>query len=95
LRAAFKAGRFVIADFTQVTKYASQVQELLAFIGHPEALVTDESRMTDFHAAGTKAWRRRFQKRYGGVLPPKDALLCDLAKEIARSHIMRMRVALP
>lgn len=90
-----KEGCIVIADQTQVTKFQAQVQELLEFIGHPEALVTDESCMTDFDAAGKRTWRRRFQKKYGGPLPPETALICDLAKQIAQSHIMRIRVALP
>jgi hypothetical protein len=43
--------RFVIAPQHRVRQYAPEVREILTAVGHPEALVTDGSSLSDFFDA--------------------------------------------
>ena len=44
----FKTKEIVLADQDKVVEMGEYVQKVLVALGHPEALVTDESYVTDF-----------------------------------------------
>lgn len=40
--------RIIMAPDDKINKYREEVKEILEILGHPEALVTDESTLSDF-----------------------------------------------
>jgi ABC-type uncharacterized transport system ATPase subunit len=50
-----KTKKVVLAPGTKIKKYQKEVQLIITILGHPEALVTDESYISDF--PNQEIWR--------------------------------------
>jgi len=44
----FRGSKFILASQTKIQYYQLEVDRVMEALGHPEALVTDESRVVDF-----------------------------------------------
>ena len=81
LREKLKNGitKIVLADDTEVQKNKIKIRKLLRLLGHPEALVTDSSMVSDFITSDRK-WKS-IQKKLGFELKDNDFLV-DVVKKM-------------
>jgi len=77
IKKAFKKGKIEIASQTRILELIPWVDKVLVGLGHPEALVTDESMVRDF----MDVWSKRPKKiNICGLLVPAATLIVDVAQ---------------
>lgn len=84
--------KIIIEKQDSIELYESEVDRILNELGHPEALVTDESRLSDFFYAGRETDEERavLQKLSEGAARPVT-VSCRLW-EIARDMNLRKSI---
>lgn len=72
-----KPKNIVLASQDKTAKYAKEIQKLLKALGHPEALVTDESKLWDFWpmAKDTQRKAKALSKKLGVPVNKTDYLI--------------------
>ena len=81
IRRAAHAGRIELAPQDLIEKYRQQVDRILSDIGFSTALVTDESRLSDFPL--DKADYAALSRQYGFEVKRSDGI-GTIAEELAR-----------
>jgi hypothetical protein len=81
-----KPRKFVLASQDQCLKYRGEILKLLKALGHPAALVTDESIIGDFLMMGASApaaeeFLEEVSRELGVEVGARDRLI-DLAKDM-------------
>ena len=72
----------VCAPTKKISKYKKQVQTILKIIGHPEAFVTDRSRVGDFDPH--KSVIKNLQKIYPDTT--EETFIVDIAEYLAKKN---------
>jgi hypothetical protein len=80
IRRAVREGRVEIAPQDKIVAHRQQIDRILRDIGFPEALVTDESRFSDFTLAD--ADYRRLSRQYGFEVG-RHARIAAIAERLA------------
>lgn len=80
IRALAKAGRVVMAPSEGIEAFEQESRVLLSLIGHPEALITDMSSLTDFTTREDRSeqmqrMRKLIVEFYGVDVSTKDNIL--------------------
>lgn len=79
-----ESSSFELAPQDETKAFWGQVARVLDVLGHPEALVTDESKLRDFSPYGedTEAWFAELEKRLAVEDLDIDDRVVDVAKRL-------------
>ena len=88
-RRRFKGMKFEMAPQDRVEDYKYELEDILEVLGHPEALITDLSSISDFYPLDRKETAEcmeRISRAFGIEVAKPNELLVDLAKRVRKAR---------